>query len=53
MTKTEGYSGRVTAVNGRIVSFDCGAKHVMSSAWNVMVGDWIMVDTHGRLWVKK
>ena len=53
MSKVEGYSGRVIAVGGRIVSFKCGAKHAMSSAWKIMVGDWIMIDTHDGLWVRK
>lgn len=48
-----GYSSRVVSVNGSVIEFDCGAKHSHTMAESVSEGDFVMIDSHGRIWVKK
>ena len=50
MYKMEGFYGTVIAVEGKIVSFTCGAKHAISVAYDIMVGDTILIDAHGAAW---
>ena len=52
-TKTEGYYGKVVGILGKQVTFDCGAVHnIFGLPESVSVGDFIMVDGHGRIWSK-
>jgi len=53
MTKTEGYYGKVVDIKGKQVTFDCGAVHnIFGLPESVSVGNFIMVDGHGRVWSK-
>lgn len=53
MVKNTGYSGKITKIKGKQVTFDSGGIHYISNLpFNIEVGDIIMVDSHGRVWKK-
>ena len=53
MMKTTGYSGKITKIKGKNVTFDSGSNHYISNLpFNIEVGDIIMVDSHGTVWKK-
>lgn len=53
MIKIAGYSGKITKIKGKSVSFDSGAIHYISNLpVNIEVGDTVMIDSHGRVWKK-
>lgn len=53
MIKTTGYTGKVTKIKGKKVSFASGATHHINNfSFAINVGDIIMIDSHGSIWKK-
>ena len=54
MNKLQGHYGKVRGLLEGKVAFEGGAVHLLDSIpENLKVGDLLLIDTHGRKWIKQ